>query len=113
MTDKDAICNALEYYILVNAATEQDSERKVDVAKRCLEELKVSEKVTKDWIRENYPTMFRSINVYYKFLDRFIKESPPYEDTSNEKEAKRKIASIIQILKEFTNSVGMFDDLPI
>lgn len=102
MTDKDAICNALEYYILVNAATEQDSERKVDVAKRCLEELKVSEKVTKDWIREKYPTMFRSIYVYREYLKRSIEESQAFDDTSQEKEERRILGRIWTL----------FNDLP-
>ena len=57
MTNKEAIRNALEYYILVNAATGRDPEGKVNAAKRCLEELNLSEEVTKDWILLQSPML--------------------------------------------------------
>ena len=113
MTDKEAICNALEHYIFVNAATEHDAEKKVNAAKQCLEALKVSSTVSGDWLYEKFPIIVRAINVYNEYLDRVIIESPSYDDVRNEMEVRRKLASIKQVLKEFANSIGMFDHLPI
>ena len=102
MTDKEAIRNALEYYILVNAATERDPGGKVNSAKRCLEELDLSEKVTKDWMLNKYSITYRSISVYREYLNRYIREHPNSEDTSREKEELR-ILDLIWTL---------FDNLP-
>lgn len=102
MTDKEAIRNALEHYIFVNAATEHDPEGKVNAAKRCLEELDLSEKVTKDWILNKYSITYRSISVYRGYLNRYIREHRNFEDTSREKEELRSLDLIWTL----------FDNLP-
>lgn len=113
MTDKEVIRNALEHYIFVNAATEYDVEKKVNAAKQCLEELKVSSTVSRDWLCNKYLTIARAIDVYNKYLDRFIKESPSYNDVRDEMEERRRLVLIKQVLKEFADGVGLFGDLPI
>lgn len=102
MTNKDVIRNALEYYILVDAATKYDAEGKVAAAKGCLERLNTSEKVGREWILNEYSITSRAIRVYREYLSRFIKEAAPYEDISREKEEKRCLARIWTL----------FDDLP-
>lgn len=113
MTNKEVIRDALQYYIIANGETKYDAERKVEEARHCLDELEATDNVERNWIEKKSLILNRVTRVYNGHLSRIINESMPCEDVSKDREARRKLSGIMQVVKEFMDSVGIVEDLPI
>lgn len=94
MTNREALIDALRYYIISQAGTQYDVEVKVSNAKNCLAYLENGGVATEAWIMENYSTTSRVVRLRRLSLDGTRDPSSSEDEQRRDAILKIKLAGI-------------------